>query len=215
MIEPSKPARGMDVLAWCELLWRYVRKIRIDVGPGLEIRRSSNGSVISVKNPNTGGGAAAICPFGEIMRHTVGEGEEAETKTGIRGGLVYCGNKNFATPAKELDLETSGTWLIYLEVECEANRDDDGEIILPGIKTSAATDPSTFWKSTSWSAGSGETAETQYPDNDEPEVSDGLGKIIVPIGKLTIADGAATLLRVACGNVTISQCGGILSHTRG
>lgn len=200
----------IELIRWCA---QNEIKTSADIG---NKRRAGGGTTLFIKGRRGSSAEKTIaCPFGEVITYTAGEGEEAVQKTGIRGGLVYCGNKNFNTPPKELDLETSGTWLIYLEVECEANRDDDHEIILPGIKTSSITDPSEFWKSVSWSAGSGETEETQYPDNDEPEVTDGIGKIMVPIGKLTIDGGKATLVKVACGNVTITQCGGVLSHTRG
>lgn len=211
------PQKGEPKGDFFRELLDYLRASRIVGIAGGLVRETPNGTVLVPKSQSSalGGITASTCPFGEIITYTEGEGEEAVEKKGIRGGLVYVGDKNFNTPAKELDLETSGDWLIYLEVECEANRDDDNEIILPGIKTSAATDPSEFWKSITWSAASGETEETQYPDNDEPEVSDGLGKIMIPIGKLTIDGGNPTLVRVGCGNVTITQCGGILSHTRG
>ena len=86
---------------------------------------------------------------------------------------------------------------------------DAHEIILPGIKTSSATAPDAFWRKDA------ATAETQYPDNQNPEVSDGLGTIVIPIGRVTVSGGTITLAKVDCGNVTINQCGGVLSHTRG
>jgi hypothetical protein len=52
---------------------------------------------------------------------------------------------------------------------------------------------------------------TQYPANTRPLLTTGVGKIIIPIGKLTILDGAATLESVRCGNITINHCGGTLT----
>lgn len=205
--------RGGPTLEKWKALGSLLANFEIRGGPGIFVRRIGGRHLIRTSRKHfTSARGDDLCPFGEIITYTEGEGEEAVSKTGIRGGVVYCGNKNFNTPHKELDLETPGTWLIYLKIDCESNRDDDNEIILPGIKTSSETDPSTFWEAATWSAG---PPETQYPDNDEPTVADGLGTIHVPIGRLTIADGAATLVKVDCGNVTIGQCGGVLSHTRG
>jgi hypothetical protein len=150
-----------------------------------------------------GGGGLSTCYFGEIITWTVGE----TTKTGIRGGTIQAGIKNFNVPNKELNLASTGVTLIYLEISVTANRDDANEILLPGLETSTETTPSGFWKSVSW------TAEplTQYPANTRPLVTTGVGKIIIPIGKLTIAAGAASLEAVQCGNLTINHCGGTLT----
>lgn len=151
-----------------------------------------------------GGGGKVECPFGEIIPI---EDETAYTR-GIRGGVVYAGDKNLDVPYQGLNLVEDGVWLVQLKIPVEANRDDDGEILLPGIKTSSATDPSTFWDNKVWTTG------TSYDDNTQPEVADGLGEIVIPLGKLTIEDGAAKFEKVACGNVNIGQCAGVLSHTR-
>lgn len=152
------------------------------------------------------------CSFGQITSWTepgAGEEDPPVTKKGIVGGVCYAGDKNFNVPRKELYTDASGNWLVYLEIDVEANRDDDGEIILPGVKTSPETDPAEFWKKVTFSD------EESYPDNSNPVAADGMGTIIIPIGKLTISEGAASLAAVACGNVTITQCGGVLTHTRG
>lgn len=155
-----------------------------------------------------GGGGGGPCPFGEL----VAIDDETEYTMGIRGGVVYAGDRNFNVPYQGLDLAVDGVWLFYLEIEVEANRDDDHEILLPEIKTSPEADPAAFWNYVAWTVG---PPETQYPDNENPEVADGLGTIIIPIGKLTIQDGAARLEPVGCGNITIGHCAGILNHTRG
>jgi hypothetical protein len=46
-------------------------------------------------------------------------------------------------------------------------------------------------------------------------VSSGVGKIIVPIGKLTIDGGIAKLDAVGCGSITLDHCSGTLSYERG
>ena len=163
--------------------------------------------VVPERQRRVAGSTATTCYFGEVITYPVGE----ETKTGIRGGNIACGNKNFNVPNKELNLASNGVTLIYLEISVTANNDDDGEILLPGIETSTETTPSGFWKSASWTA----EPVTQYPDNTRPLVTTGVGKIIVPIGKMTIADGAATLEAVGCGNITINHCGGTLTAARG
>ena len=61
----------------------------------------------------------------------------------------------------------------------------------------------------------GLTEGTNYDDNTEPDVSDGLGTIYVPLGKLTIDDGVASFSALTCGDITLTQCAGILGHTRG
>jgi hypothetical protein len=162
---------------------------------------------IDPRRGGRGGAVDSTCYFGEVITYLVGE----TTKTGIRGGTIACGNKNFNVPNKELNLASTGVTLIYLEISVTANNDDDGEILLPGIETSTETTPSGFWKSDPWTA----EPVTQYPNNNRPLVTTGVGKIIVPIGKLTIADGAATLEAVGCGNITINHCGGTLTAARG
>lgn len=189
---PPRPRQGMDALTFANGVYRALDQIK-----GLLYESRGGGRPSSSSVP---------CPFGELVPMTTGG-----FTIGIKGGVVYAGDKNFNVPERGINLASSGAWLIYLEIDVEANRDDDGEIILPGIKTSAETDPSSFWQHDAWSAG---PPPTQYPDNTNPEVTDGLGTIIIPLGKLTVADGAATFERVDCGNVTIGQCAGILSHTR-
>jgi len=145
----------------------------------------------------------AGCFFGRIITWTEG----STTKTGIKGGILYCGDQNWNISPQELNLAVSGKWLVYLAVEVEVNTDDDGELLLPNVKT--GTKPTGDWGKLPWST----TAD--YPDNDNPSIPSGSGTINVPIGTLTIADGAATLDPAGCGNITITHCAGTLSHTRG
>lgn len=192
------------LLDYIEDLEKRVRQHKPRSSPSIQFKTGPDGFTAHTKKSSRGAASASICPFGELIPI---DDETAFTK-GIRGGVVYCGDKNFDVPYQGINLAVPGTWLVQLEIECESNRDDDGEIILPGIKTSAITDASTFWDNKPWTEG------TSYDDNTNPVVEDGLGTIIIPIGKLTVADGAAKFEPVACGNITIAQCAGILSHTR-
>jgi len=171
---------------------------------GMEIVFTSGGFIYRVRpSASASSPPSPPCPFGELITWT----EEESIRTGIRGGIVYVGDKNFNIDATALNLETDGTWLVYFEIECESNRDDDGEIILPGIKTTTAeTLP---LQHLVWETG------TNYPDNTPPVADIGIGTVIVPLGKLSITDGTPSFEPVSCGNILIGQCAGVLSHTRG
>lgn len=173
---------------------------------GPEVREPQK--TIEINRGPGGGGAAetSTCWFGRIITWTEGEGESAVTKTGIRGGIIHCGDQTWNMDPQELDLEAAGVWLVSIKPEVEVNRDDDNQWLMPQVKT--GTKPTGDWDKTAWTEG------TDYPDGDSPEVSDGLGHIVLPIGKLTIADGAASLEPAGCGHFTIGHCYGTLTYTR-
>jgi hypothetical protein len=85
MTEPNKPARGMDVLAWCLQAWHYMRQNRVEVGPGLELRQTSSRTIISVKR-RKGGGSAKRAPWAPEF-----------FTTGSGGALVYKCRFNLGT----------------------------------------------------------------------------------------------------------------------
>lgn len=155
-----------------------------------------------------GGGGAPACPFGKIISWTEGEGEEAEEKTGLNGGAMYCGDQNWNIEHHEFEVGADGVWLVSIPVQVEVNRDDENEILLPGVKTGTKPED-TDWVLTEW-----EDETTNYPANTPPTVADGLGTIHIPIGKLTLEDGSFTLARVDCGNIRIGHCASVLSHER-
>ncbi len=204
MIEPEQPYRGGNLLIWCKRMWQFCRSLQVLPGPGIEIRRTPGGVVISIRQKKGTAGPLVICPFGELM--TVA-GEEETTTRAIRGGAIYAGDRNMNIEPQELNLEADGVWLVSIKVTCEANRDDDHEIWLPNLLT--ATTPTGDWDKKVWTDG------TDYDDNTPLDIDTGEGVCVIPIGKLTIADGSAKLDRVGCGNITITQCGGTLSFTRG
>lgn len=147
------------------------------------------------------GGVTGPCAFGEINTNT-----EDPPVTSIRGGIIHCGDQNWNMDPQTVNLATPGTWLVSIAVSCISNRDDDDEILLPGIET--GTRPTGSWTNTAWTTG------TDYPDNTAPTLPTGAGTIILPIGKLTIADGVATLAPSGCGNFRIGQCAGALTYAR-
>lgn len=208
---PSPPRKGEPMIDTIREIINFLRASRITGVSGGLLQESPNGTTIRIAAPIypgiRGGGVVVSCPFGELTTRTEGEGEAAETITSIRGGIIYCGNQTWNMDAQDLDMAADGVWLVWITIAVEVNRDDDDEIILPGIET--GTRPTGDWDKTAWTTG------TDYPANDSPVASTGIGTIRVPIGKLTIADGVATLERAGCGHITIAQCAGTLSHARG
>lgn len=147
-----------------------------------------------------GGTNAAGCPFGTIVTNVSG--------SFIQGGILYAGDKNFNVVNWKLDLATNLEKLIYFEVPVTVNMDDDNEILLPGIETSTWDNITSSWKK--------ETIANGYPNNTAPVIPTGIGKVIIPLGKLTIvtSTSSVTFDPVACGNITANHCAGTLSHSR-
>jgi hypothetical protein len=202
--DPIKAADYNSLIDFVRGLYDENRANTLKPSADIAIRRDSSGTIPSLKSKSPGGGgsASSACPFGRITTYKVGSAD----KTGILGGIIYCGDKTFEVPNQEINLATAGDSLVWIELTCESNRDDDSEIFLPGIKTGEA--PASEWERVTWS----DTAS--YPDGESPTVTSGTGKIILPIGRLTIASGAATLQAAGCGHFRIQQCGGTLSFSR-
>ena len=170
---------------------------QIQPGIGYRVCQSSGGTTVSVIKRRTRGGATGVpCYFGEVI--------DIEGGKAIRGGSVKCGDKNFHMDDEELP-SGDGAWLVSIKLDCESLRDDDNEVFLPGIKTSSDTPVFDF---KAWSEG------TDYDDNSDPSLASGIGSIVVPLGKLT-KDDDVPKFGGACGKITITQCDGILDHTRG
>ena len=89
---PEKKRPGNPVLAsdW-NLLLEAIAARTPRPSPGLELVHSSGGFIYRLRPVAGGGPASPPCPFGRIVSWVEGEGESAETKTGIRGGLIQCG----------------------------------------------------------------------------------------------------------------------------
>ena len=203
---PSNPLRGESIAAKVVEIINFMRASRITSVVGGQVRETPNGTVLIFKPGPGGGGSSgpATCPFGELSTNT-----EDPPVTSIRGGLLVCGDKNYAVPNQNLVLGTPGQWLVEISVAgVTAATDDDGEIFLPGVITATATDP--VWANNAY------TGTESYTDTTNPtSPAAPTGTIIIPIGLLTIADGAATFVPTGCGTIRVGQCAGILSHTRG
>lgn len=145
----------------------------------------------------SGSGASApeeICPFGTVKSLSGGDV--------IAGGAVMAGDKTFLVEDYAPNTATARTVALYFEIPVEVNRDDDHQLLLPGVKTS------------SWTPEYLE-AET-YPDGTNPVVATGLGKIVVPLGILYIANNTIDVFEaLTCGAVAIIHCAGSLSFSRG
>jgi hypothetical protein len=144
------------------------------------------------------------CPFGELV--TIPQ-ESGPAHKGIRGGVIYCGDKNLAADDLNINGFATGTRKLYIEIPVEVNMDDDSELLLPGVKTSSKSSIATGdWKTTT----------DNYPDNDNPTIPGGTGTIIIPIGIVTKSEsGSFTFIPNSCGDVTVNHCAGTLSFTRG
>jgi len=161
----------------------------------LEIVSSSGGFSYRARQAAASTGAAlSDCPFGQIVTWV----EDETLKTGIKGGVVYAGDKVWNVSNKELNLEATGTFLVWLEIGITANVGDG--VLLPGLQTSTAPE----WKQVGSSGGN-------YPDQTLPTAPACTGKVIVAIGLLTIKDGAAKLSPVGCGTIHVTHCPGSLT----
>jgi len=150
--------------------------------------------------------SAQICPFNEIISKNVNNGPY---KKYIRGGMIYCGDKNFLVEDLEITTSSSYERYYFFEIPCEVNRDDDGKILLPSIKTST------------WNPHWSFTSSASFKDNTNPVVSTGLGKIIIPIGLVQVSDTEDPEVKnvyfsgYGCGDIRVNHCSGTLSFTRG
>lgn len=202
---PSYPLRGDDVQAKIVEIINFLRAVRITSVVGGMVRETANGTGLVFK-PGLGGGGgttATTCPFGELETST-----DDPPVTSIRGGLLVCGDRNFHVPNQDLVLTTPGEWLVEISLAgVTAATDDDGEIFLPGVLT-ATGDPE--WANNAY------TGSESYTDTTNPTgPSSPTGTVIIGIGLLKIADGAATFTPTGCGTIRIEHCAGILTHTRG
>jgi hypothetical protein len=139
------------------------------------------------------------CPFGMVYRDDEGDWY-------LLGGYVYCGDKNFYVTDLALDKTSTGQYLISIKLGgITANTDDDDAIILPGVKTSTSTP---VWHSKPYTTG------TNFDNNTNFTSPTSIGQIVIPVGKVVIVDNTVSLDWSNCGNLTVSQCAGILSFTR-
>lgn len=201
---PAKKRRGNPILAsdW-NLLIDALEARTPRQSPGMELVFTSSGFAFRVRKSSSSDATVGTpCPFGEIITWTDG----GTPKIGIRGGIILCGDQNWNFDPQEINPQANGIWLVSISFEVEVNRDDDGELLLPGVKT--GTKPTGNWTKTAWSEG------TDYPANTAPDAGTGKGTIVLPVGKLTVNNGSVRLEAVGCGNFTITHCAGTLGYTR-
>ena len=189
-------------------LGEYLESSVTVTGPGLRVRKVGNTTILSARRRGMGGGGGGgtigTCPFSEIITVTPEEGDPYKA---IRGGYIFCGDQNWVMPSLQINPAVHGVWLVWIEVPVVCNIDDDGEVILPGIST--GTRPDDIWSKIEYTEG------TNYPPNENPTLPTGEGKIMLPIGLLTIVEGSQTLgVGVGCGNFFIDQCAGTLAFRK-
>ena len=200
---PSMPQRGGSVETTVRDIINYIRATTVTSVNGGILKETPNGTIINVQKPGvTSTSAATACPFGEII--TVDDGTYTRA---ISGGVFLCGDKNFNVPYRGIVLATSGSWLVQLTLTgIDPATDDDDQVFLSGIITASGTPA---WGTVAY------TGTQNYTSNTNPASPSGTGTIVIPIGILVVASGAATLTPVGCGTIEATQCGGILTHTRG
>ena len=200
---PSMPQRGGSVETTVRDIINYIRATTVTSVNGGILKETPNGTIINVQKPGvTSTSAANVCAFGEII--TVDDGTYTRA---ISGGVFLCGDKNFNVPYRGIALATSGSWLVQLTLTgIDPATDDDDQVFLSGIITASGTPA---WGTVAY------TGTQNYTSNTNPASPSGTGTIVIPIGILVVASGAATLTPGGCGPIEATQCGGILTHTRG
>jgi hypothetical protein len=179
---------------------RWIGRFSRDVRKSIAALRDRKVSITG-QNIRFSGGTAA-CSFGSII--TVDDGTYTKA---ISGGAFLCGDKNFNVPYRGINLGASGSWLVQITLTgIDPSTDDDNQVFLSGVITASGT-PS--WGTVAY------TGSENYTPNTNPATPTSTGTIVIPIGLLVVASGAATLTSVGCGTIEATQCGGILTHTRG
>lgn len=130
--------------------------------------------------------------FGGIIEYT----ENGRRKTGIIGGTVQAGDKNWEVKPQELNLAADGEWNVYITVAVKAWVMDG--LIVPGLETSSKPE----WGKTTGA----------IPDQEIPTAPSGNGKAVVSIGRLKIKNNKATLQAQGKGEIVITAWAGTLSH---
>lgn len=165
--------------------------------------------VLAMVSLGFGGGAGTgPCYFGEIISYQDGEGSAAESKVGIRAGLVEYGGRKERIDHYEVNLGVDSVKLVWLRVAVVANTNEDGSVTLSALKNEQAGIP--VWETGDISAG--------YPFTTHPAIfpstAPGAGEIILPVGKLSVVNGTATLDRTGCGHFVVTHCPGFLDYYR-
>jgi len=178
-------------------LKQHILSLRVIAGRNVSVSKSSSGQIINSRATASTSLGDSPCAFGEVIPDGVG--------FAIRGGIVIAGDQTWYFDDITIDLGTDGVWLVSLDCDVIVNQDDDNELLLPGILTGTKPTSPTY---------TAFTGTEDYPDGTSPSAGAGTGVAILPIGKLTVASGIATLDRTGCGNFTVGHCAGTLSYSR-
>lgn len=189
----STPVKIPDPLRSIGGIFRFAAETR-DAIKSLYERK-----VIIPRTPLKASGGQQICLFANIV-----ENDDPVNNKALVGGLVTIGSKNFNIEnypfATNADGSQDGVWLIEISIGgVSFNTDDDGTVILPGIKDATGT-PS--WNKIV------STGSNSYTDNTPPTTPTGTGTVILPIGVLAVNGEQANINRTGCGSFNVGQCSG-------
>ncbi len=121
----------------------------------------------------------------------------------IKGGLIRVSDtKSFEVEPYAVSVAVDDEWLLYMQVDVQVNRDDDGDYFLPGLVTSSNT--SIDIEET--------TTITSYPAGTAPVIATGLGTITLEVGRLVVASGIPTFSPTGCGSFVLTHCAGSVSY---
>lgn len=204
LVHPSAWNAVLDII---DELEKRIQSLTPENSPDVKFQVSRDGFTARLVRKIRGGAANGPCPFGEIIQWQETEGETPVTKTGIRGGYVEAGNRIWNVQPKPVNLATPGEWIVWLRIEVTANTDATNSTTLSGLKTSL--EPT--WETES---SSGQYEAKVIPEI-FPEIDPGSGVAIIPIGVLTVLDGAASIVPTGCGHIIVDHCPGVLTHHRG
>lgn len=153
--------------------------------------------------PSESSSGLATCPFGEII-----DVDDGTYTKAIRGGAMLCGDKNFNVPYRGISLGADSWTLVQITLSgITVATDDDDEIFLSGVTTSSSTPA---WGTVTYTGSENYTSNTNPTSPATPT-----GTIVIPIGILKVVSGVATFTPTGCGTIRVSQCAGILDHSRG
>ena len=165
-----------------------------------------------------GGGASSAeagpCYLGEIITWSADgsdSGSDAEIKTGIRGGLVECGDRIWSVPHIEVALTPDRVQWVSIRTFIRPNTDDAESVSLQGISISEVPEIR-FHESQS----EPDYGLIKVPPIFSPIMTEGVWiyGIGLPLGKLTVAAGVVTFERTGCGHFVLTHCPGVLSYYR-
>ena len=193
VVLPRRVFAGLTLLPWCR-----------EVNTALQQLRDRTFTVNATKSTTSSPGSS-ICQFGELVEI---DNDPSPPTTGIKGGIIICGDKTFNVEDYDLSAFTAGTKFVWIEFPVTVNMDDDAELLLPNVDTTSKTEiVAGDWMN-----------DAAYDDITQPVIPTGIGTIILPIGKvITTVDGGDktfAFLPTGCGNFRVTHCAGTISFQR-